>query len=169
MALTDLPRTKTDPTVGRIVHLYVPSQSKRILPAIVVAVRPQDGELHPRVDLQAFGLAAAAARSFSNAPLFDPLDATARADMPNEKVKYWVEWPPPLEEQTRLAQFITTGTDIRARMYEQPEKVGWKGWLENKNGEALGFIDLDGKVHWPSEFGLTQPLPPTNEKAAQTD
>lgn len=27
--------------------------------------------------------------------------------------------------------------------YKQPQKVGWLGWVEDGDGELVGFVDLD--------------------------
>ncbi len=30
--------------------------------------------------------------------------------------------------------------------YSNPKGTGWKGWLENPNGQAVDFVSLDGRV-----------------------
>jgi hypothetical protein len=34
------------------------------------------------------------------------------------------------------------------RLYGKPEQVGWLGWLEGANEEAIGFIRPNGSVLW---------------------
>ncbi len=30
--------------------------------------------------------------------------------------------------------------------YKNPEETNWRGWLENGNGDVIGFVKLDGKI-----------------------
>lgn len=40
---------------------------------------------------------------------------------------------------------------MRIKLYSNPEGAGWLGWIETEEGEALGFIRLDGTVRWGKE------------------
>ena len=37
---------------------------------------------------------------------------------------------------------------MRVRLYRKPGEVGWLGWLEDLAGNALGYIQSDGRVLW---------------------
>lgn len=32
--------------------------------------------------------------------------------------------------------------------YSNPKGAGWKGWLENANGDVVAFVTLDGHVRF---------------------
>jgi len=32
------------------------------------------------------------------------------------------------------------------KLYKNPKNVGWMGWFEDKNGNALAFVTLEGII-----------------------
>jgi len=34
------------------------------------------------------------------------------------------------------------------KQYSNPKGAGWLGWIENKKGVAIAFVELNGKVVW---------------------
>ena len=32
------------------------------------------------------------------------------------------------------------------KLYKNPKSVGWMGWFEDKNGNALAFVTLEGII-----------------------
>ena len=32
------------------------------------------------------------------------------------------------------------------KLYKNPDKTGWLGWIETCKGRPVGFIKLDGKI-----------------------
>lgn len=37
------------------------------------------------------------------------------------------------------------------KKYNNPEYVGWQGWIENITGEPLAYIRLNGEVVWTKQ------------------
>jgi len=91
-------RTKTEPSVGRQVHLYS-REFDGPRPATIVTMRP--GQKHALVDLFVMGNGGAGdgweQRTAAGVPLLDPLDDTARGELRNG-VPRWCEWPPTLDK-----------------------------------------------------------------------
>lgn len=35
---------------------------------------------------------------------------------------------------------------MRFKGYSKPHQVGWLGWVEDENGNLIGFVGLDGRL-----------------------
>lgn len=37
---------------------------------------------------------------------------------------------------------------MKFKQYENPDSVGYQGWIETQEGNIAGFVQLDGTIQW---------------------
>lgn len=76
--------------------------------------------------------------------------------------------PPDLEgDNPNFERLSTIPADATFKAYADPEAVGWAGWYENRDGQAIAYRGRDGAVYGPvvDEPKASTPEPPAPSAA----